>query len=157
MKLGTTEFIEKLERRRVYLKKIAIPSGALFDSAGQYLNSYNLYLSMHDIIPSKITLHHSEVHKIIKRIENEFAGRIIEKHYMRYSLKEHESYKYTNVVFILTNEIIIEIEMTGEIEIYFNESSEEEAFTYENEFAKKINGKENAKLIYFPPGRMVQI
>lgn len=84
---------------------------------------------------------HSSVDKVIKRIETEFETEILEKHYIKYSLPEKFKYKYTNVVFILADQVIIEIELTGEIKIFFSSKSEEKAKFYEKCFSKKKKTK----------------
>ena len=153
MELDAIEFADKIERRHSYLKNISKPLGSVFDGHKLYLNSYNVYLSYHGKIPRKIVLHQSDPNKIIKRIEENYSEKIIEKHYLRYSLKDFGKYCYTHVVFLMCNEIIIEVEMTGEMGILFTENSEEEALVYEGEFVEKRKKARERKINLLSQGQ----
>jgi len=137
MENETIEIIKKLSAREETALSLKHTTPLIFDSVRQYLNVYHVFLSYFQQIPSRISIMHSSVDKVIKRIETEFETEILEKHYIKYSLPEKFKYKYTNVVFIPADQVIIEIELTGEIKIFFSSKSEEKAKFYEKCFFEK--------------------
>lgn len=137
MENETIEIIKKLSAREETALSLKHTTPLIFDSVRQYLNVYHVFLSYFQQIPSRISIMHSSIDKVIKRMETEFETEILEKHYIRYSLPEKFKYKYTNVVFILADQVIIEIELTGEIKIFFSSKSEEKAKFYEKFFFEK--------------------
>lgn len=146
MENETIEIIKKLSEREETALGLKSTTPLIFDGVRQYLNVYHVFLSYFQKIPSRISILHSTADKIIKRIETEFESEILEKHYVRFSIPEKYKYKYTNVVYILADQIIIEIEFTGEIKIFFSSSSEEKAKYYEKCFFERSKSKKQQNI-----------
>ncbi len=142
----SAKFIEKMEMRNKYLGNIGNIHSGLFDGPKQYLNAKNLYFLIHNIIPNRITMHHTKVHHVISKIEKKFSDRIREMYYMRYSFREFAQYKYSHVVYVMEKELIIEIEMTGEIGILFSESTKEDALFYEKLFRQRYSKQQESRI-----------
>ncbi len=141
------KFIDRIDRRNKYLQNIEIKTHGLFDGPKQYVNSCNLYISCFKTIPSKIVLYHSDHHKLSAKIEREFKDKILDRFYMRYSLGGKKPHRYANILFLMENEIIIDVDVTGEVNILFNSNSEEEARQYEKQFRQR-NKHEKENHIY---------
>jgi hypothetical protein len=142
-----TQFVERLERRAKALQDMDLKTFGLFDGPKQYVHSCNLFISCFKTIPSKIIMHYSDSGKLVAKIEKEFKEKILERYYMRYSIKKEWRNKFSNIVFIMENEIMIEIEMTGEVNILFNGNSEDEALQYEKAFRQRTH-REKQNNIY---------
>lgn len=149
---STNQFIEKIERRNKYLENIKIKQQSLFDGPKQYVHSCNLYVSIFNLIPSKIILHHTDVKKLIEKIEKEFKEKIVDRFYMRYSLADLKNKACSNMLFLMEDQIIIEIEITGEVNILFNSNSEQEAIFYEKQFRQRIKRVKDNEIFLLSQG-----
>lgn len=140
------KFIERIESRNTHLGKIGNFSFGLFDGPKQYVHTYNLYLHIFNTIPNRITMHHSKMHNIINRIERDFSNKIIDKHYLRYSMPSVKTYKYSQIIYIMENQVMIDIELTGEMGILFSEANKDDAFFYEKIFRQRYAKQKESRI-----------
>jgi len=148
MEKESTKFIERIENRNKYLSQIDLdrmPFG-LFEGPKQYVHTYNLYLITHKVIPSRITFHHEKENKLVQKIEREFSDRILNRHYMRYSIPGIKNHFFSHIVFIMENQVMIDIELAGEVGILFNETSEKIALEYEKKLRPRLQKKKESKI-----------
>jgi hypothetical protein len=138
MDFETTEYLERMVEREEAISTFRKGAPSVFDGVRQYLNTYHLYQHLFGKIPNRISCANNDTNSIVRKIETEYADRIIDKHYIRFTVEEKAKYKYSNVVFVMIDEILIEVEFTGEIRILFTTEFEEKAFLYEKQFRQKL-------------------
>ena len=130
--------------------KIKNTSMAVFDESHKYINGKRMFYSYHEKFPSNIYFRNISTEKIIKWVESELKDQIVHKHYQSNSLFKKGKCEIINVIYVLTNELVLDIEDNGAVSLLFSDKSELAALIFQKDIAKfrvRINNTKKINLI----------
>lgn len=116
--------------------KIKNTSMAVFDESQKYINGKRMFYSYHEKFPSYIYFRNISTEKAIKWVESDLKDQILQKHYNSSSLFKNHKNGIINAIFILCNEIVIDIEDNGVVTLLFSEKSEQDALIIQKQIEK---------------------
>ncbi len=131
-----TVSISKGEKATVSTLNIKNTSMAALEESGAYINCNRIYFAYHEAFPSTIALHNINHEKAIKWVESQQHARIIHRHHRSRTLDKAQKAHYINVIYVLTDELLIDIENNGVVAILFSAGSESAAKEMEVEIRK---------------------
>ncbi len=112
-------------------------SMSVFGEHGRYISGKRLFFSYFEAIPSIVKMHSIHHDKAMRWVEKEYGDRILHKHFATRSLLNPKpDSRIVNVIYVLTQEVIIDIEQCGSVGILFSEKSESFAGELEIELKK---------------------
>ena len=107
--------------------KIKNTSMAVFEESHKYINGKRMFYAYHGIFPSYISFRNISTEKTIKWAESELKDQIVHKHYQSSSLFKSRKSGIINVIYILSNELVLDVEDSGAVTLLFSGKSEEAA------------------------------
>ena len=102
-----------------------------------------MFFAYHEKLPNIITLLGMQYEKAIKWVETELKDLIIKKHYKCRTIDKKKKHNYINVIYLLKNEMMVDIENNGAIAILFTNRSESDAMKIESSIRKFRRRKTN--------------
>jgi hypothetical protein len=117
----------------VYIKNTSL---SVFDEDSTYINCKRMYYAYHQIFPNVITLRNTSYEKAIKWVDSKLKDSIIKKHYRCRTLDKNQKSHYIDVIYLLCDEMLIDIENDGVVAILFSDKSESLAKEIESEIRK---------------------
>lgn len=111
-------------------------SMAVFEDSNKYINGKRMFFAYHEIFPSFIYFRNISTEKAIKWVESELKDQIVHKHYQNNSLYKNHKNGIINVIYILINELVLDIEDNGAVSLLFSEKSEQEALVIQKQIEK---------------------
>ena len=118
-------------------------SMSVFEERSTYINCHRMFFAYHEKLPNIITLFGMQYEKAIKWVETELEDLIIKKHYKCRTIDKKKKYNYINVIYLLKNEMMVDIENNGAIAILFTNRSESAAMKIESSIRKFRRRKTN--------------
>lgn len=115
------------------LKITKEPSFNLFDSS-VYINGLRTYYAYYGVIPSYKTISSIDHEKAIKWLESTLKASIKQKHLKEFYCYDKKRMAYENVLYLLNNDILIDIEDNGVVCVVYQTGNEKKA----QEIADKI-------------------
>ncbi len=106
----------------------------VFDEGHKYINGKRMFYAYHEAFPCDISLRNISPEKTIKWVESTLKDQIVYKHYRNSFVQKKQKPRLINVIYVLNNNVILDIEDNGTITILFSIDAEKEA----NELHKKI-------------------
>ena len=107
--------------------KIKVNSYHLFNDQTTYLNGSRLYYAYFEMVPSKIVLYNINYKRAVKWVENNLANQISGKHSREIFYKNRRGLHSDRVFYVLKNNIMILINDSGDVVIYFTQRIRHEA------------------------------
>lgn len=136
-KLQITPQVSEKESEPLSIKNKCM---SVFNERTNYINCYRMFFAYHEKIPSIVILKGKQYEKAIRWVETELAEVIITKHHKSNTLDPKKKWGCINVVFLLKNEVLIDIENNGTIAILF--ASKSESYVKEIEISlRKFNSR----------------
>lgn len=124
---------------------------SVFSEDGRYISGKRLYFAYFETYPNIVKLHNINYEKAIKWVEKEFAVSILNKHYLSKSIVHaHPENHIINVLYILSHEVLIDIENCGTVGILFKSNDESLARKIESglkRFRQKNLGRNQFNLL----------
>lgn len=111
-------------------------SMGVFDESQKYINGKRMFFAYHEIFPSFIYFRNISTEKTIKWVESDLKDQILQKHYNSSSLHKNHKNGIINVIYILFNEIILDVEDDGVVTLLFSEKSEQAALIIQKQIEK---------------------
>ena len=111
-------------------------SMGVFDESQKYINGKRIFFAYHEIFPSFIYFRNISTEKTIKWVESDLKDQILQKHYNSSSLHKNHKNGIINVIYILFNEIILDVEDDGVVTLLFSEKSEQAALIIQKQIEK---------------------
>ena len=111
-------------------------SMAVFDESQKYINGKRMFYAYHEIFPSSIYFRNISTEKTINWVETELKEQIMHKHYQNSSFYKNHRNGTINVIYILINELVLDIENNGVVSLLFSEKSEQAALTIQKQIEK---------------------
>lgn len=108
----------------------------VFEEGGAYINCHRMFFAYHEKFPNVITLRNTHYEKAIRWIETKHQDRIINVHFRSRTLKRKQKNCYVDVIYIMHDEMIIDIENNGTVVILFTNKSESYAKGIEEQIRK---------------------
>lgn len=108
------------------LKLMREPSSDLFDST-DYLNGLRTYYAYYGVLASYKIINRLDNKKTIKWVESTMKANIIQKHIKEMYCHEKKRMASENVLYLLNNEILIDIEENGYTSILYQTGNEKAA------------------------------
>ena len=121
---------------------------SVFDDRSSYINSHRMYFAYHEKISNGVVLHNIHHEKAAKWIETELGNLIVKKHYKYSTIARIQKYDYIDVIYLLENELMIDIEDNGYIVIRFSEKSEASAMEIDKKLRKFAKPQKSGRNIY---------
>lgn len=103
-------------------------SFSVFNESGVYISGKRIFFSYFESLPSEMFIRNIHSEKAIQWVEQNLGDIIIHRHYKVKSLTKT---KFVNVVFVLKNELVIDIEDDSIVALMFTENSKKEAKAFE--------------------------
>ncbi len=103
-------------------------SFSVFDESGVYISGKRIFFSYFESLPSVMFIRNIHSEKAIQWVEQNLGDIIVHRHYKVKSLTKT---KFVNVVFVLKNELVIDIEDDSIVALLFTENSKKEAKAFE--------------------------
>ena len=147
LSLTQAEFEDKVLLKKEPLE-IKNKSMSVFDEMMFSINSHRMYFAYHEKLPNNvvmINIHHA---KAAKWIECELGNLIVKKHYKYITIERVQRYDYFNVIYLLENELMIEIDDSGYIAILFSEKSEARAMEIDKKLREFAKPQKSGRYIY---------
>lgn len=116
--------------------KIKNPEMAVFEESHKYINGKRMFYAYHGIFPSYISFRNISTNKTIKWAESELKDQIVHKHYQSSSLYKNHKNGIVNVIYILSNELVLDVEDSGAVTLLFSGKSEEAALGIQKHIEK---------------------
>jgi hypothetical protein len=111
------------------IKNKSIP---IFSDGNRYISSKRLYFAYFETVPSMMRMQGVRPEKAIEWIENEFSDLISNKHYWGRSIHGPKQDSHIiNTIYILKNEVILDLDNCGTVVILFHIRNESFAKTIE--------------------------
>ena len=123
-------------------------SMSIFEESGVYINCKRIFYAYHEIIPNVITLKGIESDKAIKWFEEHYKDKIIHNHVKSRTLDKKQKGHCINTIYVMTDELLVDIENDGTVVILFTCKSESPAKDLETHFRKFIAVKKGVRNIY---------
>jgi len=111
-------------------------SMAVFDESQKYINGKRMFYAYHEIFPSSIYFRNISTEKTINWVETQLKEQIVHKHYQNSSFYKNHRNGTINVIYILNNELVLDIENNGVVSLLFSEKSEQEALIFQKQIEK---------------------
>ena len=127
--------------------KIKVNSYHLFNDQTTYLNGSRLYYAYFEMVPSKIVLYNINYKRAVKWVENNLANQISGKHSREIFYKNRRGLHSDRVFYVLKNNIMILINDSGDVVIYFTQRIRHEAQIILNQL-KHFGAVSTASFIY---------
>ena len=109
---------------------------AVFEESHKYINGKRMFYAYHGIFPSYISFRNISTEKTIKWAESELKDQIVHKHYQSSSLFKSRKSGIINVIYILSNELVLDVEDSGAVTLLFSGKSEEAALGIQKHIEK---------------------
>ncbi len=111
-------------------------SMSVFEGSRYYINSCRMYYAYHESFPNMTILWQVKDDLIVQYIESKLHDRIIRKHYCgRSEIKKRKS-PYINIIYVMHDELMIEVDDNGTAVILFSDKSVVAAKEIETELSK---------------------
>jgi len=111
-------------------------SMAVFDESQKYINGKRMFYAYHEIFPSSIYFRNISTEKTINWVETQLKEQIVHKHYQNSSFYKNHRNGTINVIYILINELVLDIENNGVVSLLFSEKSEQDALIIQEQIEK---------------------
>lgn len=116
--------------------KIKNTSMAVFGQNSKYIDGKKMFYAYHEKFPSCIYFRNMSIEKTIKWVETEFKDQIVQKHYKRNAFYKSMNSGLVNVIYILSHELVLDVEDDGDITLLFSEKSEEAAISIQKQIER---------------------
>ncbi len=126
---------------------VKIKSMAVFEESGVYINGKRIFFAYHEILPNMILLKSIRYEKAIKWVEENYSNKIIHKHEKKHTLNKSKPGHCINAIYVMEDELMIDIENNGIVCILYTDKSEAEAESIEKQMRKFINSGKNTRSI----------
>ncbi len=126
---------------------VKIKSMAVFEESGVYINGKRIFFAYHEILPNMILLKSIRYENAIKWVEENYSDKIIHKHEKNHTLNKSKPGHCINAIYVMVDEIIIDIKNNGMVCILYTGKSEAEAERIEKQMRKFIISGKNTRSI----------